>query len=217
MGDQRLVGLSDLPDYSTEFADAVLDEAARFAEGVLDPINRIGDRTGAKWTPEGVRMPAEFKAAYAKFVEGGWTQLRAEAEFGGQGAPIMLGTAVEELWASSNLAFRLCPMLTQGAVEAINQCGPQAQREKYLPKMISGEWTGTMNLTEPQAGSDLAAIRTRAVQGRRSLSIVRSEDLHHLRRSRLHAEHHSHGARVASKARRPVRGASRCSSYRRCW
>lgn len=129
VGDQRLVGLSDLPDYSTEFADAVLDEAARFAEGVLDPINRIGDRTGAKWTPEGVRMPAEFKAAYAKFVEGGWTQLRAEAEFGGQGAPILLGTAVEELWASSNLAFKLCPMLTQGAVEAINQCGSQAQKK----------------------------------------------------------------------------------------
>lgn len=164
VGDQRLVGLSDLPDYSTEFADAVLDEAARFAEGVLDPINRIGDRTGAKWTAEGVRMPAEFKAAYGKFVEGGWTQLRAEAEFGGQGAPILLGTAVEELWASSNLAFKLCPMLTQGAVEAISQCGSQAQKEKYLPKMISGEWTGTMNLTEPQAGSDLAAIRTRAVR-----------------------------------------------------
>ncbi|MFC4308756.1 acyl-CoA dehydrogenase [Steroidobacter flavus] len=164
VGDQRLVGLSGLPDYSTEFADAVLDEAARFAEGVLDPINRIGDRTGAKWTAEGVRMPAEFKAAYARFVEGGWTQLRAEAEFGGQGAPIMLGTAVEELWASSNLAFKLCPMLTQGAVEAINQCGSQAQKEKYLPKMISGEWTGTMNLTEPQAGSDLAAIRTRATR-----------------------------------------------------
>jgi alkylation response protein AidB-like acyl-CoA dehydrogenase len=164
VGDQHLVGLSDLPDYSAEFADAVLDEAARFAEGVLDPINRIGDRTGAKWTAEGVRMPAEFKAAYAKFVEGGWTQLRAEAEFGGQGAPIVLGTAVEELWASSNLAFKLCPMLTQGAVEAINQCGSQPQKEKYLPKMISGEWTGTMNLTEPQAGSDLAAIRTRAVR-----------------------------------------------------
>ena len=164
IGDQRLVGLSGLPDYSTEFADAVLEEAARFAEGVLDPINRIGDRTGAKWTAEGVRMPAEFKAAYARFVEGGWTQLRAEPEFGGQGAPIMLGTAVEELWASSNLAFKLCPMLTQGAVEAINQAGSQAQKEKYLPKMISGEWTGTMNLTEPQAGSDLAAIRTRAVQ-----------------------------------------------------
>jgi alkylation response protein AidB-like acyl-CoA dehydrogenase len=163
IGDQRLIGLPGLPDYSAEFADAVLEEAGRFAEGVLDPINKIGDRTGAKWTPEGVRMPAEFKAAYGKFVEGGWTQLRAASEFGGQGAPTVLGTAVEELWASSNLAFKLCPMLTQGAVEAIHQCGSQEQKEKYLPKMVSGEWTGTMNLTEPQAGSDLAAIRTRAV------------------------------------------------------
>ncbi|MDY6945891.1 MAG: acyl-CoA dehydrogenase [Pseudomonadota bacterium] len=164
VGDQKLVGLAGLPDYSTEFADAVLDEAARFAEGELDPINRLGDRSGAKWTAEGVRMPAEFKAAYQKFVEGGWTQLRAAAEFGGQNAPIMLGTAVEELWASSNLAFKLCPMLTQGAVEAIDRAGTLEQKEKYLPKMISGEWTGTMNLTEPQAGSDLAAIRTRATR-----------------------------------------------------
>lgn len=163
IGDARLVGLPGLPDYSAEFADAVLEEAGRFAEGVLDPINKIGDRTGAKWTPEGVRMPAEFKAAYGKFVEGGWTQLRAASESGGQGAPIVLGTAVEELWASANLAFKLCPMLTQGAVEAIHQCGSQEQKQKYLAKMVSGEWTGTMNLTEPQAGSDLASIRTRAV------------------------------------------------------
>ncbi|HEY0939406.1 MAG TPA: acyl-CoA dehydrogenase [Steroidobacter sp.] len=164
VGDQKLVGLPELRDYSTELTDAVLDEAARFAEGVLDPINRLGDRTGAKWTEEGVRMPAEFKAAYQKFVEGGWTQLRAAPEFGGQGAPIMLGTAVEELWASANLAFKLCPMLTQGAVEAIDRCGSEQQKQKFLPKMVSGEWTGTMNLTEPQAGSDLAAIRTRAVR-----------------------------------------------------
>jgi 3-(methylthio)propanoyl-CoA dehydrogenase len=164
IGDQRLVGLSGLHDYSTEFADAVLEEAGRFAEGVLDPINRIGDRTGAKWTPDGVRMPAEFKAAYGKFVEGGWTQLRAAQELGGLGAPIVLGTAVEELWASANLAFKLCPMLTQGAVEAIGRVGTQEQKEGFLPKMVSGEWTGTMNLTEPQAGSDLAGIRTRAVR-----------------------------------------------------
>lgn len=164
IGDQRLVGLPGFPDYSAEFADAVLEEAGRFAEGVLDPINEIGDRAGAKWTPEGVRMPAEFKAAYGKFVEGGWTQLRAASQFGGQGAPMVLGTAVEELWASSNLAFKLCPMLTQGAVEAIHRCGTREQKEKYLPQMVSGEWTGSMNLTEPQAGSDLAAIRTRAVR-----------------------------------------------------
>jgi acyl-CoA dehydrogenase len=163
IGDGQLAGLPGLPDYTSDFADAVIEEAGRFAEGVLDPINRVGDKTGARWTPEGVRMPPEFKSAYAKFVEGGWTQLRASPEFGGQGAPIVLGTAIEELWASSNLAFKLCPMLTQGAIEAIDRCGTPAQKDKYLPKMISGEWTGTMNLTEPQAGSDLAAIRTRAV------------------------------------------------------
>jgi 3-(methylthio)propanoyl-CoA dehydrogenase len=163
IGDGQLAGLPGLGDYSADFADAVLDEAGKFAEEVLEPINKVGDRTGARWTPEGVRMPPEFKAAYEKFVEGGWAQLRAAPEHGGQGAPIVLGTAIEELWASANLAFKLCPMLTQGAIEAIDRCGSEQQKQTYLPKMVSGEWTGTMNLTEPQAGSDLAAIRTRAV------------------------------------------------------
>jgi alkylation response protein AidB-like acyl-CoA dehydrogenase len=162
LGDERLAGLGGLGDYSADFADSVLDEAGKFAEEVLAPINRIGDSKGAQWTPDGVVMPPEFKSAWAKFVEGGWTQLRGSQEYGGQGAPNLLGIAVEELWASSNLAFKLCPMLTQGAIEAIDQVGTEHQKQKYLPKMISGEWTGTMNLTESQAGSDLAAIRTRA-------------------------------------------------------
>jgi len=164
VGDQQLTGLGKLTDYSPDFADSVLEEAGKFAEGVLVPLNRLGDTLGVKWTPEGVVTQPEFKAAYLQFAEGGWQQLRAAPEFGGQGAPIILGTAVEELWASSNLAFKLCPMLTQGAIEAIERCGTQQQKQTYLPKMISGEWTGTMNLTEPQAGSDLAAIRTRAAQ-----------------------------------------------------
>lgn len=159
----KLSALPELSEYNAEFVDSVLDEAAKFAEGVLDPINRVGDREGAKWTPDGVRMPAQFKVAYRQFTEGGWQQLRAAVEFGGQGAPTVLGTAVEELWASSNLAFKLCPMLTQGAIEALHQCGSPALRQKFLPKMVTGEWSGTMNLTEPQAGSDLAAVRTRAL------------------------------------------------------
>lgn len=163
IGDSQLTGLEGLGEYSADFADAVLEEAGKFAEEVLDPIYKVGDRTGARWTPEGVRMPPEFKSAYRKYVEGGWTQLRASAEHGGQGAPLVLGTAIEELWASSNLAFQLCPMLTQGTIEAIDRCGSHKQKQTYLPKLVSGEWTGTMNLTEPQAGSDLAAIRTRAV------------------------------------------------------
>jgi 3-(methylthio)propanoyl-CoA dehydrogenase len=162
IGDQRLVGLPDLPDYSQELADAVLEQAARFAEEVLAPINRSGDTTGALWTPDGVQMPQEFKKAYTKFAADGWTQLRAPTQEGGQGAPTVLGTAVEEMWASANLSFKLCPMLSQAAIEAIHQGGTQQQKDLYLPKLVSGEWTGTMNLTESQAGSDLGAIRTRA-------------------------------------------------------
>ncbi|HEY4367028.1 MAG TPA: acyl-CoA dehydrogenase [Steroidobacteraceae bacterium] len=161
--DQQLAEIPAHADYSADFADSVLEEAAKFAEEVLDPINRVGDQKGPRWTPDGVQMPAEFKAAYQQFVEGGWQQLRASPDHGGQGAPTVLGTAVEELWASANLAFKLCPMLTQGSMEALARCGTEEQKAKYLPKMVSGEWTGTMNLTEPQAGSDLAAIRTRAV------------------------------------------------------
>ncbi|MBB6092012.1 acyl-CoA dehydrogenase [Povalibacter uvarum] len=164
LGDDQLAGLPGLEEYSPDFTDSVLEEAGKFAEEVLQPINRVGDTRGAKWTAEGVVMPPEFKDAYAQFAAGGWAQLRASPEHGGQGAPTMLGTAVEELWASANLAFKLCPMLSQSAVEAIERCGTPQQKETYLPKMISGEWTGTMVLTEPQAGSDLAAIRTRAVR-----------------------------------------------------
>jgi alkylation response protein AidB-like acyl-CoA dehydrogenase len=163
IGDERLAGLGALSDYSAELADSVLEQAARFAEDILAPINRLGDEVGATWTPEGVRMPPEFKKAYTQFAADGWTQLRAPVEDGGQGVPAMLGTAVEELWASANLSFKLCPMLSQGAIEAIHRCGTEEQKRLYLPKLISGEWTGTMNLTEPQAGSDLGAIKTRAV------------------------------------------------------
>jgi acyl-CoA dehydrogenase len=163
IGDDQLEGLPGLAEYSPEFADSVLQEAAKFAEQVLDPINVPGDQEGAKWTPEGVRMPQAFKEAYRQFAAGGWPQLRATQEYGGQGAPTVLGTAVEELWGSANLAFKLCPMLTQAAIEAIHRCGNARQKDLYLPKLVSGEWTGTMNLTEPQAGSDLGAIRMRAV------------------------------------------------------
>ncbi len=162
VGDQRLAQCAAFAEYTPDFADSVLDEAARFAENVLAPINRSGDAEGARWTPEGVRMPRGFTVAYRQYCEGGWPQLRAPVEHGGQGAPIVLGTAVEELWASANLAFKLCPMLTQGVIEALERCGSSAQQQQYLPKLITGEWTGTMNLTEPQAGSDLGAIRTRA-------------------------------------------------------
>jgi alkylation response protein AidB-like acyl-CoA dehydrogenase len=150
-------------DYSPELADAILGEAAKFAENVLDPLYKSADREGARWTPEGVVTPQGFKAAYKQFAEGGWSGLRAPQDHGGQGAPSFVGTAVEELWSASNLSFKLCPMLTQGAVEALENFGTERQKALFLTRMASGEWTGTMNLTEPQAGSDLGAVRTRAV------------------------------------------------------
>jgi alkylation response protein AidB-like acyl-CoA dehydrogenase len=163
IGDADLQACRDLGDYSADLADSVLAEAGRFAESVLEPLYRTGDRDGAKWTPQGVVTPPGFKEAYAQFVEGGWPSLAHSLEYGGQGMPRVLATAVEEIWTSANCAFKLCPMLTHSAIEALEQVGTPAQQQTYLPKLISGEWTGTMNLTEPQAGSDLAQVRTRAV------------------------------------------------------
>jgi alkylation response protein AidB-like acyl-CoA dehydrogenase len=163
LGSDALAGCPPFADFTPDLAASVLEEAARLAEGVLDPLYGSADREGAQWSADGVRTPAGFKAAYREFVAGGWPQLRAAAAYGGQGMPAVLVTAVEELFASANLAFRLCPMLTQGATEAIAHCGSEEQKRRYLPAMVRGEWTGTMNLTEPQAGSDLSQVRTRAL------------------------------------------------------
>jgi alkylation response protein AidB-like acyl-CoA dehydrogenase len=160
---QGLAGSPALADYSPELAESILSEAARFAETVLEPLNIPGDREGARWTADGVTTPKGFKEAYQQFVAGGWPQLGADPEYGGQAVPQALGTAVREMWGSANLSFKLCPMLTLGAVEAMKLCASPEQKARYLPKMVSGEWTGTMVLTEPHAGSDLGLIRTRAV------------------------------------------------------
>jgi len=163
LGAAQLAACPDFAEYSDELAGSVLEEAARFAQDVLDPLNQQGDKEGARWTEQGVVTAPGFREAYQQFVAGGWPQLGAPSEFGGQNVPQVLATAVQELWASSNLAFKLCPMLTHGAAHALELSGSQAQKQQFLPKMISGEWTGTMVLTEPQAGSDLAQVRTRAV------------------------------------------------------
>jgi alkylation response protein AidB-like acyl-CoA dehydrogenase len=159
----RLAGLERYPDYSAELAEAVLTEANRFATGILLPLNRQADRAGVQLGPEGVTTSAGFRDAYRQYMEGGWPQLAIDTAEGGQGAPLVLGTAVEEIWCAANVAFMLCPLLSRGAIEALHMAGSPALRAIYLPKMASGEWAGTMNLTEPQAGSDLGAIRTRAV------------------------------------------------------
>jgi len=162
LGAQPLAGCPPHADYSADLVESVLSESARFAEAVLDPINRSGDQEGAHWSEAGVRTAKGFREAYRQFVEGGWPQLRAPAHIGGQGAPLMLATAVQETWASANLAFKLCPMLTYGAIHALELTAAPALKARFLPRMVTGEWTGTMVLTEPQAGSDLALIRTHA-------------------------------------------------------
>jgi alkylation response protein AidB-like acyl-CoA dehydrogenase len=147
-----------------DVADAVLDEAAKFAAAVLSPLNRSGDLEGVRWQDGTVLTAAGWKQAYDRFAADGWNALSCPADFGGQNLPRVLSALIEEMWNGANVAFALCPMLTRGAIDALELRGTQAQRETYLPKMVSGEWTGTMNLTEPQAGSDLSAVRTRAVR-----------------------------------------------------
>ncbi|UFN49481.1 acyl-CoA dehydrogenase [Roseomonas sp. OT10] len=146
-----------------ELVEAVLTEAARFAGEVLAPLNPVGDREGSRLENGVVVTPPGWKDAYDAFVAGGWNGLTFDPEWGGQGLPSLLGAAVGEMWHAANMAFGLCPMLTQGAAEAILHHGSEVQKQLYLPKLVSGEWTGTMCLTEPQAGSDLSAVRTRAV------------------------------------------------------
>jgi 3-(methylthio)propanoyl-CoA dehydrogenase len=147
---------------SSDMVDAILDGAGAFAAGVFAPLNRIGDTVGAKWRDGDVMMPEGFKAAYAEYVQGGWGSLDGPEAFGGQGLPFSLAMVVLEDLGTANMAFTLCPILTVGAIEAIQSHGSDAQRSMYLPKLLTGEWTGTMNLTEPQAGSDVGALRTTA-------------------------------------------------------
>jgi alkylation response protein AidB-like acyl-CoA dehydrogenase len=166
---KELVGLADItamPDCAEvtgDLVDAVLDEAAKFATGVLDPLNHTGDKTGARFADGSVTTPPGFKEAYRQFIAGGWNGLSGEAAYGGQGLPHVVSMPVQEMWNSANMAFCLCPMLTSGVLEALKLKATPGQKEKFLHKLTAGEWTGTMNLTEPQAGSDLSAVRTRAV------------------------------------------------------
>lgn len=159
---EGVTGLPGCEEVTPDLVDAILDEAGKFAGGVLAPLNKIGDREGAKWQEGQVFTAPGWKEAYTQFAESGWTALACDPKYGGQGLPKLVSTAVMEMWKSANMAFSLCPMLTTGAIEALMLRGSDAQKDMYLPKMVSGEWTGTMNLTEPQAGSDLAAVRTRA-------------------------------------------------------
>ena len=163
---QEMAGLDQvlsLPDFkeielTKDDVYAMQEAAATFANEVISPINVVGDVEGHKWANNAVTANPKFKTAYKQFAENGFNSVVGETEFGGLGQPITVATALNEMWKAANHAFSLCPMLTNGAIEAIKIAGSQELKEMFLPKMISGEWTGTMNLTEPNAGSDLAAI-----------------------------------------------------------
>lgn len=147
----------------TDMRDAILHEAEKLARDVLAPLNATGDKHGAKRDESGnVTTAPGWREAYAQYQQGGWNAVPFSPDHGGQGLPWALAFPIQEMWQSANMAFGLCPLLNQGAVEALTLYGTEDQKSQYLPKLISGEWTGTMNLTEPQAGSDLAALRARA-------------------------------------------------------
>ncbi len=167
---KELAGLDEvakLPgceDASVELVDQILEESGRFCSEVLSPLNQSGDAEGSKWDRGKVTTPKGFIAAYRQFVEGGWNALQFPAEYGGQGLPKLVATPMMEMWKAANMSFSLCPLLTGGAIEALLLSGTDQLKQTFLPKMVEGTWTGTMNLTEPQAGSDLALVKSKAVR-----------------------------------------------------
>ncbi len=167
---QEVAGLPEVagwPGYeeaTPDLVEAVLEEAGKLASEVLAPLNYTGDQQGCQFENGVVRTPPGFKEAYRQYVEGGWNAIAFDPDYGGQGLPWTLATPIQEMWHAANMSFALCPLLTQGAVELLQAHGTEAQKALYLPKLISGEWAGTMNLTEPQAGSDVGALRAKAVR-----------------------------------------------------
>jgi len=159
----QLCQAAGIGDVNTELAHAILEEAARMGSEVIAPLNTIGDRQAATLEDDGVHETPGFAEAYRQYAEDGWASLSAPQDWGGQGMPRALAAAVVEIWDSACVAFSLCPLLTSGGVEALAVHGTGELKQRYLPKLVSGEWTATMNLTEPAAGSDLAAVATRAV------------------------------------------------------
>ena len=161
-GISQVAALPGFEDYGLDTAQAVLDESARFCQDIVAPLNWEGDRNPSSFQDGQVTTTPGFKQAYEQFIAGGWQGVIHPAEYGGQGFPKLIATACTEMLHASSLSFALCPMLTDGAIEALLTAASDELRQKYAPKLISGQWTGTMNLTEPQAGSDLAAVRSRA-------------------------------------------------------
>ncbi|HEY3694376.1 acyl-CoA dehydrogenase C-terminal domain-containing protein [Phenylobacterium sp.] len=161
---ERYAALPGFADASLDVVEQILEEAGRFAAEVLAPLNRVGDRQGCRWSPDNsVATPDGFKAAYGQLVAGGWPALSADPAYGGQGLPAVVNMAFQEMSSAANMAFSMYPGLSHGAYAAIRAGGSPEQKDLYLPNMAAGRWTGTMNLTEPQCGTDLGLLRTRAV------------------------------------------------------
>jgi len=158
-----LAGKGDFADLTPDLLEAVLEEGAKLAGEVIAPLNKSGDSEGVRLEADGVKTASGFADAYRQWVEGGWGSIAATPEYGGQGLPLSVATAMQEMWNAANISFGLCPILSQGVIEALTAHGTDEQKRIFLPKLISGEWTGTMNLTEPQAGSDLNALKAKAV------------------------------------------------------
>ena len=163
-GLDEIAKLPGCEEVSVELVEQILEESGKFCAEVLSPLNQSGDAEGSKWEQGKVTTPKGFIAAYKQFVEGGWNALQFPGEFGGQGLPKLVATPVMEMWKASNMSFSLCPLLTGGAIEALLLSGTDQLKQTFLPKMVEGTWTGTMNLTEPQAGSDLALVKSKAVR-----------------------------------------------------
>lgn len=163
-GLDELIGSGVLEGVDEDTIRAVIEEAGKFGAEILDPLSMSGDRTGSKLVDGKVVVPDGWKEAYKQFAAGGWGALAAPEEWGGQNLPQVVATAAGEIWNAANLAFGLCPLLTFGAIDAIEAQGSDDLKKTYLPKMVTGEWTGTMNLTEPHAGSDLGALKSKAVK-----------------------------------------------------
>jgi len=159
---EQIAQIPGFEDAGLDTAAAVLEECAKFNEGVLAPLNWEGDKNPSSWKDGVVTTTPGFKEAFRQYAEGGWQGLQHPADFGGQGLPKTIGAACIEMTNSANMSFALCPLLTDGAIEALLTAGSDELKATYLEKLVTGEWTGTMNLTEPQAGSDLALVRTRA-------------------------------------------------------
>ncbi|TNE88211.1 MAG: acyl-CoA dehydrogenase, partial [Gammaproteobacteria bacterium] len=163
LGMDKIAQLPGYEEATPDMVDAILSEAARFFGEVVAPTNQPADQQGSHLDGTTVITAPVLDGIYQQLTESGWTSLTGDVEYGGQGLPMLLSVAVDEMSQSANMSFGLCPMLTKGVVTALDMYGSDEQKALYLPKLVSGEWAGTMNLTEPQAGSDLAAVRTKAV------------------------------------------------------